>query len=72
MDDAETKRQREHRIEERVLVGIFAALLAAVTWVFWAAHKDEPKLRAECEAKGGMLISTRSELYACVGKPQAP
>jgi hypothetical protein len=40
-------------------------------FVLWLAHKDEPKLRAECEARGGMLISTRDKLYTCVGRPPA-
>lgn len=47
------------------------AIAAWVMWIAWASHKDEPKLRAECEARGGMLIGTRTELYACVGKPPA-
>ena len=46
-----------------------AAVIAAITYLFWTTHKDEPKARAACEARGGMLISTRSDFYSCVGKP---
>ena len=49
--------------------GVGIAIVCGVLWIVYSAHKDAPKLRAECEARGGMLISTRSELYTCVGKP---
>ena len=48
---------------------LFAAVLAGLAWIFWAAHSDAPLLRADCEARGGMLIRTPSPLYACVATP---
>ena len=48
---------------------LFAAVIAAITYLFWTTHKDEPQVRAACEARGGMLISTRGAFYSCVGRP---
>ena len=48
----------------------FAAFfVVGLIWVVWAAHKDEPKMRADCEARGGQLIGTRAPLYTCVSVP---
>ena len=55
-----------------ILAVIFAITMACLALVVWAAHKDAPGLREECEARGGMLISTRDELYTCVGRPTKP
>ena len=44
-------------------------ILGALGLLAHIVHKNEPQLRAECEARGGMLIGTRNELYTCVGKP---
>lgn len=54
-----------------VLWWLAGITIVGLWWIYWAAHKYEPKLRVECEARGGMLIGTRSELYTCVGKPAA-
>lgn len=48
---------------------MFIFIVGGLALIVYAAHKDEPRLRAECEARGGMLIGTRNELYTCVGKP---
>ena len=48
---------------------LLASVIAAITYLFWATHKDAPQVRAACEARGGMLISTRGAFYSCVGKP---
>lgn len=52
-----------------IFCGFGITIVCGILWIVYSAHKDAPKLRAECEARGGMLISTRSELYTCVGKP---
>lgn len=67
---AGARRQQRGAVPDFVLFwGAGLAIGCGLLWIFYSAHKDEPKLRAECEARGGMLISTRSELYTCVGKP---
>ena len=55
-----------------MLALIFAIPMAFLAWVVWVAHKDTPRLRQECEERGGMLISTRGDLHTCVGKPTKP
>ena len=47
-------------------------IIFGLLWLEHRAHGHAPKLRAECEARGGMLLSTRDTLYACVGKPPEP
>ena len=61
-----------HPSDDSLLVFIFVITMAVIAWVVWTAHKDAPRLQEECEAQGGMLISTRNELYTCVGKPTKP
>ena len=67
---AEARKQQRGAIPDFVLFWVAGlAIGCGLMWIFYSAHKDAPKLRAECEARGGMLISTRGELYTCVGKP---
>ena len=63
------RRQRGAVPDFVIFCGFAITIVCGVLWIVYSAHKDAPKLRAECEARGGMLISTRSELYTCVGKP---
>ena len=53
----------------RIVLWAYAFILeiiATITAIFYLAHSDEPKLRAECEARGGVLISAGAPLYVCV------
>ena len=49
-----------------LLAALLIALLGGTAYIFWAAHKDAPRLRAECESHGGVLIQARAPLYTCV------
>jgi hypothetical protein len=45
---------------------LIAVVVALLVLLVWFVYRDEPELRAECEARGGVLISARSPLYVCV------
>lgn len=49
---------------ELILIGVVVAFVCAV--VFYA-HKDDSRLRAECEARGGVLVEAKDPpLHVCV------
>lgn len=63
------KQERGAAHELLLLASVLIAAVSALIWIFRTAHADEPMLRSECEARGGMLIRTQSPLYTCAGKP---
>lgn len=50
------------------LVIVIFSLVAFILYITWEYREETPRLSAECEARGGMLIETRDG-HACVGRP---
>jgi hypothetical protein len=67
--NAQKPEKKADYVDMYLLSAAFCVFMALLSWVVWFAHKDATTLRAECEARDGILISSRNELYTCVGKP---
>jgi hypothetical protein len=51
-----------------IIVMIALSAIAFSTFVMWHAHKDDARLRAECEARGGTFVEARSPMHTCVAE----
>ena len=46
--------------------GILLIVIVVITFGFLYAHKDDSRLKIECEAAGGLFVQTREPLNICV------
>lgn len=41
-------------------------LMIFLLWIPYQVHKDDAKLRAACEAAGGVFVEAREPIHICV------
>lgn len=49
-----------------ILLVIGLGFIIFIGYIFNNVHKDDAKLRSECEARGGVFVEARQPIHICV------